>query len=182
MIESRVAGKYAHALFSAAKKINQVDTISADLVTISRLLTEFPHLKILLESPQILEKEKRELISETFRGRISEVLLSFLLLVLSKHRIDYLLPMADEFGRLAKEDQGIATARLITARQLEPALMADIVHELEKTTGKKIEVKVEIDPSLIGGIVIILGDRIIDRSIRYQLSQLKEQMSTLRVY
>ena len=182
MIESRVAGKYAHALFSAAKKIKQVDTISVDLGTISRLLTEIPHLKILLESPQILEKEKRELISNTFRDRISEVLLSFLLLVLSKHRIAYLLPMADEFGRLVKEDQGIVTAQLITVRQLEPALMEDIVHELEKTTGKKIELKTEIDPSLIGGIVIVLGDKIIDRSIRYRLNQFKEQMSALRVY
>ena len=182
MIESRVAGKYAHALFSAAKRINQLDPISADLGTISRLLTEFPHLKILLESPQILEKEKRDLISNTFRGRISEVLFSFLLLVLSKHRIAYLLPMADEFGRLVKEDKGIVTARLITARQLEPSLMEDIVHELEKTTGKKIEIKTDINSNLIGGIVIILGDRIIDRSIRYQLNQLKEQMSALRVY
>ncbi len=182
MIESRVAGKYAHALFSAAKRKNQLDTISADLGTISRLLTEFPHLKTLLESPQILEKEKRELISNTFNGRISEVLFSFFLLVLSKHRIAFLLPMADEFGRLVKEDQGIVTARLITARQLEPALMKDIVYELEKTTRKIIEIKTELDPGLIGGIVIVLGDRIIDRSIRYQLSQLKEQMSTLRVY
>ena len=182
MIESRVAGKYAHALFSAAKRKNQSDTISADLGTISRLLTEFPHLKTLLESPQILEKEKRELIFNTFRDRISEVLLSFLLLVLSKHRIAYLLPMADEFGRLVKEDQGIVTARLITARQLESALMKDIVNELENTTRKKIEINTEIDPNLIGGIVIVLGDRIIDRSIRHQLNQLKEQMSALRVY
>jgi F-type H+-transporting ATPase subunit delta len=182
MIESRVAGKYAHALFSAAKRKNQLDTISADLGTISRLLTELPHLKTLLESPQILEKEKGELISNTFRGRISEVLLSFLYLVLSKHRIAYLLPMQDEFGRLVKEDQGIVTARLITARQMESSLIIDIVNELEKTTGKKIETKTEIDPNLIGGIVIVLGDRIIDRSIRYQLNQLKEQMSALRIY
>jgi len=90
--------------------------------------------------------------------------------------------MAGEFQRLVKEDQGIVEARLITARSLDQALASQIREELEKNTGKKVEMKLEVDPSLIGGIVVILGDKIIDRSIRHQLSQLKDQMSALKVY
>ncbi|HEX7402256.1 MAG TPA: ATP synthase F1 subunit delta [candidate division Zixibacteria bacterium] len=182
MIESRIARKYAAALFSSSKRIRQVESISADLETISDLLRKLPHLKSFLESPQILEKEKEELITATFKGRISEALFSFLLLVLNKHRIPYLLPMAEEFKRLVKEDQGIISARLISARQMEPSLNEQIKTELEKSSGKKVEIETQLDPNLIGGMIIILGDRIIDRSIRHQLSQLKEQMSALRVY
>jgi F-type H+-transporting ATPase subunit delta len=109
-------------------------------------------------------------------------LFSFLMLVVSKHRIQYLLFMAEELQRLVKEDQGIVEASLITARSVDQALVDQIRQELEKSTGKRVEMKLEIDPSLIGGIVVILGDKIIDRSIRYQLGQLKEQMSAMKVY
>jgi F-type H+-transporting ATPase subunit delta len=182
MIESRVARKYASALFSSSKRIQQVERISADLETVSDLLKKLRRLKSFLESPQILEKEKEELIAASFKGRISEALYSFLLLVLSKHRIPYLLPMAEEFKRLVKEDQGIVSARLISARRMEPAITERIKTELEKSSGKKVEMETQVDPDLIGGMIVILGDRIIDRSIRYQLNQLKEQMSAIRVY
>jgi F-type H+-transporting ATPase subunit delta len=182
MIESRIARKYAAALFSSSKRIHQVERISADLEAISDLLRKLPHLKSFLESPQISEKEKEELFAISFKERISEALYSFLLLVLSKHRIPYLLPMAEEFKRLVKEDQGIVSARLISARKLEPSVSDELKVELEKTSGKKVEMETQVDPALIGGMIIILGDRIIDRSIRHQLSQLKEQMSAIRVY
>jgi len=182
MIESRVAIKYATALFRTAKRINQVESISSDLELISDLVGKNPLLKIFLESPQILEKEKTGLFSTTFKDRISEALLSFLVLVVSKHRIPYLLPMTEEFIRLVKGDQGIVQARLITARVIDQTLVEQIKFELEKNTEKKVEMEIETDPNLIGGIVIIVGDRIVDRSIRHQLSQLKEQMSTLRVF
>lgn len=182
MIESRIARKYATALFFTAKRIDEVERISQDLKVISDLLAKNPLLKSFLESPQILEKEKKELFSTAFKDSISEALFSFLMLVVSKHRIQYLLSITDEFRLLVKEDQGIIQARLITARSIDQALGEEIRQELEKNTGKKAEMQVDIDPGLIGGIVIILGDRIIDRSIRYQLNQLKERMSALRVY
>jgi F-type H+-transporting ATPase subunit delta len=182
MIESRVAIKYATALFRTAKRTAQVESMSRDLATLSELLSKNVLLKNFVESPQVEEKDKKELLTSTFKPVISEALFSFLILVLSKHRIQYLVSMAGEFQRLVKEDQGIVDARLITARSLDQSLADQIREELEKSTGKKVEMKLETDPSLIGGIVIILGDKIIDRSIRCQLNQLKDQMSALKVY
>jgi F-type H+-transporting ATPase subunit delta len=182
MIESRVAIKYATALFRTAKRTDQVESISHDLSVLSRLLSQNVLLKNFLESPQILEKDKKGLINSTFKPLISEVLYSFLMLVVSKHRIQYLVSMVEEFERLLREDQGIVEAHLITARSLQQTLADQIRRELERNTGKRIEMKLKIDASLLGGIMIILGDKVIDRSIRYQLSQLKEQMSALRVY
>jgi len=182
MIESKVATKYATALFGTAKRTDQVESISHDLEAISNLLRKNALLKNFLESPQVLERDKKELISSTFKPLISEALFSFLMLVVSKHRIQYLLSMDEEFQQLVKEDKGIVEARLITARSADQSLVDQIRQELEESTGKKVEIKLELDPYLLGGIVIILGDKIIDRSIRYQLGQLREQISALRVY
>ena len=181
MIESRVAIKYATALFRTAKRTAQVESISRDLVTLSELVNTNVLLKNFVESPQVEEKDKKQLLTSTFKALISEALFSFLMLVLSKHRIQYLAPMTNEFQRLVKEDQGIVEARLVTARSLDQALADEVREELERSTGKKVEMKLEVDPSLIGGIVIVLGDKIIDRSIRHQLGQLKDQMSVLKV-
>ena len=182
MIESRVAIKYATALFRTAKRTGQTESISRDLTTLSELWSTDKLLRSFVESPQVEEKDKRELLTSTFKPLISEALFSFLMLVLSKHRIQYLEPMTDEFQRLVKEDQGIVEARLVTARSLDRTLAEELREELERATGKKVEMRSELDPSLIGGIVIILGDKVIDRSIRYQLGRLKDQMYALRVH
>jgi F-type H+-transporting ATPase subunit delta len=182
MIESRVAIKYATALFRTAKRIGQVERISQDLLAISDLLKENPLLKELLESPRVLEQDKKQLVDATLAPHISEALLSFLQLVINKHRIKYLMAMVEDFQKLVKEDQGIVEAQVVTARSLDQSMADQIREQLEKSTGKRVEMKTKIDPHLVGGAVIILGDKIIDRSIRYQLNQLKEQMSALKVY
>jgi F-type H+-transporting ATPase subunit delta len=83
---------------------------------------------------------------------------------------------------LVKEDQGILQARVITARALDPVFKNRLKEELEKSTNKKIEMILKIDPQIIGGIIVILGNKIIDRSIRHQLDELKEEMLALTVH
>ncbi len=182
MIESKIARKYATALFHTAKRTKQVEIISRDLLALSDLLNKNLPLKHFLESPQVLEKKKKELLHSAFKTSVSPALFSFLMLVVEKHRIGYILSMAEEFQRLVKEDQGIVEVRLITAHPADRDLVEQIRQELEKSSGKKVEIKLETDAHLIGGIVVIFGDKIIDRSIRYQLNQLKEQMVSLKVY
>ena len=182
MIESQVARRYATALFGTAKRIDQTDRILDDLKAIADLLRKDPNLKNFLEAPQILEEYKRELITTAFKHLISEALFSFLVLVLDKHRIEYLLAMAKDYERLVKEDQGILQARVITTRALGPVFRNRLKEELEKNTGKTIEMILKIDPQIIGGITVILGNKIIDKSIKHQLDELKEEMLALRVH
>ncbi|MFQ6032005.1 MAG: ATP synthase F1 subunit delta [Candidatus Zixiibacteriota bacterium] len=182
MIESQVARRYATALFRTAKRIDQVERILEDLKSISDLLRKDPNLKNFLEAPQILDQHKRELITTVFRHLVSEALFSFLVLVLEKHRIEYLLAMAKDYERLVKEDQGILQARIITAHALGSFFRNKLKEELEKSTGKKIEMILEIDPQIIGGMIVILGNKIIDRSIRHQLDELEEEMLALTVH
>jgi F-type H+-transporting ATPase subunit delta len=182
MIESQVARRYATALFRTSKRIDQVDRILDDLKAIAQLLRQDPNLKNFLEAPQILDQYKREIITTAFKHLVSEALFSFLVLVLDKHRIEYLLAMVKEYERLVKEDQGILQARVVTARALDPVFKDRLKEELEKSTGKRIETILKIDPLIIGGMIVILGNKIIDRSIKHQLDELKEEMLALKVH
>jgi F-type H+-transporting ATPase subunit delta len=182
VIESQVARRYATALFRTAKRVDQVDRILDDLKAIADLLRGDPNLKNFLEAPQILDQYKRELITTAFKDLISEALFSFLILVLDKHRIEYLLSMAKDYERLVKEDQSILQTRVITTRVLDPVSRDRLKEELERTTAKKIEMLLKIDPQIIGGIIVILGNKIIDRSIKHQLDELKEEMLALTVH
>lgn len=182
MIESQVARRYATALFKTAKRISQTDRILDDLKAIADLLRKDPNLKKFLEAPQILDQYKRELFTTAFKHLVSEALFSFLILVQGKHRIEYLLAMAEEYERLVKEDQGILQTHVITARALDPVLNHRLKEELEKNTGKRIEMISKIDPEIIGGIVVVLGNKIIDKSIRHQLDELREDMLAIRVH
>jgi F-type H+-transporting ATPase subunit delta len=182
MTESQVARRYAIALFRTAKRIDQVDGIWDDMKAIADLLRKEASLKNFLEAPQILDQHKKELITTTFKNSISAALFSFLVLVLEKHRLAYFLAMAEEFERLVKEDQGILPAHIATARPFDPDLASQLKEELEKNTGKRIEMIFVVEPEIIGGIIVILGNRIIDRSIRHQLDELKEEMLAIRVH
>jgi F-type H+-transporting ATPase subunit delta len=182
MIGSRVAAKYAVALFRAARHAGELERISNDLMTVSGLLRKDPRLKDFLESPQVSEKEKKNLLSLSLKPSVSPALFSFLVLILEKHRIHYLESMAEEFEKLFKENQGILDARLITARELDQTLHYQIRQELEKHTGKRIQVHTQVEPALIGGAVVMVGDKVIDRSVRHQLNQLRDQMLALKVH
>jgi F-type H+-transporting ATPase subunit delta len=182
MIESQVARRYATALFRTAKRISQTDRILDDLKAIADLLRKDPNLKKFLEAPQILDQYKTELFTTAFKNLVSEALFSFLILVQGKHRIEYLLAMTEEYERLVKEDQGILQAHIITARPLDPVFGNRLKEELEKNTGKRIEMILVIEPKIIGGIIVILGNKIIDKSIRHQLDELKEDMLAIRVH
>jgi F-type H+-transporting ATPase subunit delta len=182
MIGSRVAAKYAVALFRAAQHAGELERISDDLRAVSGLLRKDPRLKDFLESPQVSEKEKRDLLGLSLKPSISPASFSFLVLVLEKHRIQYLESMAEEFEKLFKENQGIVEARLITARELDQTLRHQIREELEKHTGKRIQVHAQVESGLIGGAVVMVGDKVIDRSVRHQLNRLREQMSALKVH
>lgn len=182
MISSEVGKKYANALFKLAKKDNLTDSTLEEFGSILRILRENPVFKNFLEAPQILDRDKKNLLRDLFEGKISEILVSFLTLLVDRKRIAYLVDMFPEFERLVKEDKGILVAQVTTAIPVDEILYRSLKQKLETKTQKKIEMTNRVDPGIIGGVVVVLGHKVIDHSIRYQLSQLKEKISQTRVH
>jgi F-type H+-transporting ATPase subunit delta len=182
MISSEVGKKYAAALFKSAKKENLADSVLENYRLILKILRENPSFKNLLEAPQILDKDKKRFIKNFFEKKISEVLLSFLTLLVDKKRIQYLPDIFPEYEKLVKENKGIVVAKITTAIPLDEPLIQSLKEKLERETQKKIEMEKNVDPGIIGGVLVVLGDKVIDRTIKYQLTQLKERITQIRVY
>ena len=182
MISSKLAQRYALALFNSSSKNKILDSVSSDLKSLSLVWKENPKLKKFLEVPQILLQEKKGFLQQGFKGKIIDVVFQFLLLLLEKHRLNYFLEICEKFEKIVKEKEGIISAEVITATSLEDEMKEKLKEILEKKTQKKIEMVLKVDPEIIGGIIIKLKEEIIDQSLKHQLEVLKDNLLSLKVH
>jgi len=129
----------------------------------------------------VRQQDKEQVVRSTFTGRVSSTFLAFLLLLVDKHRIDQLDAILDRFIGLVKEHRGIIATKVLTAFPLTGEERNRIAHEVSRRTGKQVEVTVVEDPSLIGGIVVIVGNQIVDYSMRHFLRKLRDELLAVKV-
>lgn len=182
MRESRVADRYAHALFEVALARGLMDTLSADLFQLKAFCKGDSKFQLFLEAPQVLTEDKVQLIKTLFESRISQPLTSFLLLLIEKNRIEFLDEIADEFEKRLENYRGLIKAIVTTAIPIDDTYKSHLQARLEKKTGKKIEIVHKIDKGIIGGIIVQLNYQVIDRSVRHELNSLKHDLLALKVY
>jgi len=182
MRETRVARRYALALFKTAQDGGNLEIVATDLHQISSFSNKDKQFLNYLKAPQVPTEQKIKLLRDLFTTRLSPRLLLFLELLLEKHRTELLPEIADEFEKLMEDHQGLIKARVITATHLDSDVKEQLIAKLEKTTGKKIEIKHKIDKSIIGGIIVYLHNKVIDRSIRQQLQVLKNNLLKVKVH
>jgi len=181
-MRDQVVGKrYALALFNAAESDGLTEMIQGNLVLISEILEKNPELKVFLAAPHITTQEKENILQKGFKEKISELLLSFLLFLLSKDRLNQISEIAVQYENLLKEKMGIVEVQVFTASPLDAKLSPPLKETLELKTGKKVNLIFKVDPSLIGGIRVIIGNQIIDYSIRNELCKLKDNLLSLKV-
>lgn len=183
MVDQIASKRYAVALFNAAESAGRgiTEQIQKDLSLISDLWHKNAELRAFLEAPQISGEEKDKLFQTTFKGRISELLLQFLLFLLSKGRLENILGINTQYDDLLKEKEGLIEAQVITALPLDEKLSLSLKEKMEKKTGKKVSLIFKLDPQIIGGIRVIVGNQIIDKSIRTELDRLREDLLSLKV-
>ncbi|HVP36610.1 MAG TPA: ATP synthase F1 subunit delta [Terriglobales bacterium] len=183
MIDQIVSQRYALALFNAAESAGEglAEQIQKELSLISDLWDKNAELRAFLEAPQISGEEKDELLQTTFKGKISELLLQFLLFLISKARLENILGINTQYDELLKEKEGLVEAQVITASSLDKKLSASLKEKMEKKTGKKVNLIFKLDPDIIGGIKVIVGNQIIDKSIRTELDKLRESLLSIKV-
>lgn len=182
MNESIVARRYAQALFNVALSRKTVDIIASELFQLRSFSDKDDRFVNFLQAPQVLTEHKVAMVKSLFTTRLSPSLLSFLLLLIEKERVMLLSLIAQEFEKLLEDYKGLIKAKVTTAVHIDPDYKKNLVEKLEKLTGKKIELVHKIDPGIIGGIIVQLNYRIVDKSVRYQLTALKHELMALKVY
>jgi len=182
MRESRVAQRYAHALFEVALARGLMDTMAEDLFQLKAFYESDNKFLLFLEAPQVLTEDKIQLIKNLFASKLSPSLVSFLLLLIEKNRIEFLDEIADEFEKRLENYRGLIKAIVTTAIPIDDNYKTHLQARLEKMTGKKIEIVHKIDSDIIGGIIVQLNYQVIDRSVRHELNSLKHDLLALKVY
>lgn len=182
MIDTVVSHRYAHALFGAARAENVIEPLLSDLESLEAMTAADPRFVRFLESPRELDEHKRNLVEKLFSGRTTELLVRFILLLLRKKRITYLLDILRTYRGLVEEHQGIAEARVTTALPLPADLSDRLRGELERIFGKRVRIRPRIDPRIIGGLFVVIEGKIIDRSIRSELQKLRDDLLGAEVH
>jgi len=171
------ARRYAEAAFQLAVRDDEVSGWRADLTTAATALAEPRVARVLADQGLALEA-RQHLVQAVLGATLRTPVRNMALLLLQRGRLDSLPAVLAEFIRLDNARQGIVTATAISAAPLEPAEVRDLTARLEQLSGGRIELSQRVDPSLLGGIQVQLGDRLIDGSVRGRLERLRHRLAS----
>jgi F-type H+-transporting ATPase subunit delta len=172
---SRVEG-YAWALLAVANTEGRLGEVEDDLFRFARTLEADDALRMALTDPQLPVDRRIAVIEELMAGKALAVSVALTSLIVAAGQAADLSPIVDRFLELAASEREREVAEVRSAIPLDESQVKRLTEALAAATGKQVEVKVVVDPSVLGGIVARVGDTVIDGSVRHRLEQLKETL------
>jgi F-type H+-transporting ATPase subunit delta len=180
-IVSGMAGRYATALFELAREANAIEPVQGDLKSFNALIAGNPDLLRLVRSPVFSADEQEKALAAVLeKAGITGIAANFLRVVAANRRLFAVRDMIRAFDRLVAAHKGEVTAQVTVAEALNDTRMNDIRDALKQVTGKDVQVDVTVDPSIIGGLKVKLGSRMVDASLRTKLNSIKFAMKEAR--
>jgi F-type H+-transporting ATPase subunit delta len=167
---------YALTLIELAEQANQVREVSEEMAELRRITREDPSFIKLLASRVLPMETRVESLEKIFKGRVSDLVFRFLKLLVKKNRFDEIDGIAGAFAKLMDERHGILEVEAYTAQPLEPATRQRIVDHIHALTKREVKLHEHVQPELIGGLKLRIGDAVIDGSTLTQLRKMKEQL------
>jgi F-type H+-transporting ATPase subunit delta len=180
-IVSGMAGRYATALFELALEENAVDQVQSELKSFEALVASSPDLARLVRSPVFsADDQARALIAVLERSGIKGIAANFLRVIAANRRLFAVNEIVRGFNALVATHKGEVTAEVTVAEPLNDARMNEIRDALKAVTAKDVTIDVVVDPSIIGGLKVKLGSRMVDASLRTKLNSIKFAMKEAR--
>ena len=180
-IVSGMAGRYATGLFDVARETNAIDAVKADLQRFDALVAENPDLNRLVRSPVFSAAEQLQALSAVLdRAGIGGLAAKFLKLVTTNRRLFAARDMVRGYRELVALHKGEATAEVTVAERLKDDHVAALRAALKAVSGKDVDLAIKVDPAIIGGLVVKLGSRMIDTSLRTKLNAIRHAMKEAR--
>ena len=177
-----ISKTYGEALYELAIEENKVDSFAEEVQTLQAVLEENSELDSLMNHPKIIKEDKLQVMKNIFAGRIDSQLLGFLSLIVTKDRYHEVLRILQYFLDRVKELKGIGVAHVTTAEALKEEQKRQVVAKLLETTKyQQMEMHYAVDTALIGGMVIRIGDRVVDSSIRTKLEELQRKLMKIQL-
>lgn len=177
-----VSKTYGDALFSVALEENRVDAFYEEVQGVKEVLSRNGELQRLMDNPKIIKEDKIRLIEEAFAGHVEKEMIGLMALLISKGHSADMMSVFDYFIGLVKEEKKIGSAFVTTAVALTEVQKGAVEKKLLETTRyESFEMNYSVDPSLIGGMVIRIGDRVVDSSIKTKLYELSKNLRSIQV-
>lgn len=178
MSASAISKRYAKALVSLGSEQKKVEAYGEELAKVSAVVASEDLLRLLLESPTLAVEKKSAIFAEIMEKLgLSASMCDFFGLLVEKDRMKYLPQIEENYQKLADELSGTLRANVTAAAKLSVAQQKAISDELEKQTGKNVELTVDIDEALIGGLRTEIGGRLFDGSVQTQLKRIEDTLT-----
>ena len=174
--ELTVGKRYAKALFELAKDNNQLEQIEEELKAVTAALSD-EQTQSFLRHPSISEEQKLAVLNKALEGKVSEIVLDTLRLLIERRRAFVVEALSSHYARLVDDYRGRATAIVYTPLPLSDSDKAKVAEYYGKLTGKQIQVHNEINTELLGGMQVRIGDRLYDGSLSGKLAELRKQLA-----
>jgi F-type H+-transporting ATPase subunit delta len=169
-----IARPYAEALFKATPESEQ-SAWAGQVATLGQVAAD-AQLQSFADNPRVTQEQVFGVISEAAKVVLAPVVANFLRTVLENGRLAAMPLMAEQYQALVQARQGVSEARIVSAYPVSDAQVADILGPLEKRFGRKLTAKVEVDAELIGGVRVVVGDEVLDTSVKARLERMKSAL------
>ena len=183
MIEARsnpVSRNYAEALLALATKADNREGFGAMIRDVATAITQDPTVRLFMESPRVSYEDKNRILSKAFGDRVPRLFLRFIQTVVHNRRQMMIPDIAREYAQLLDEGEGRVHAEVKLARPVDAAEGVRIGEELSRVLGRKVSPQFAVDPSIMGGIIVKVGNTVMDGSVRRRLGKLASRMRAAR--
>jgi F-type H+-transporting ATPase subunit delta len=171
-----VARRYARALFDLAQEKGILEQVDREFEMVVGLIEANPQLRKIMDDVLITAEVKRVLVAKLFLGKVSELVLNFLNLVVRKRREAYFAEMYRAFLDLANEARGIVEVEVRSAVALPDEIIKTLEGKLVARLGKRVKFQTQVVPELIGGLVVRVGDELMDGSVKTRLQRMRSRL------
>jgi len=172
-----IARVYADALFEAAQDKDKLDDVHSELGQFADAMSGSNDMRVFFFSPYFSAKEKRKALSETVSGS-SDEFANFLGLLAEKHRMPAIFAIRRRYDVLWTEAKKRLEVTVTSAVELDKSVVDDVGKAIEKQTGREIDLEANVDPDILGGLVLRVGNRVLDASVRSKLEKLRKEVAS----
>lgn len=176
-----VTKRYATALFDMATEENAVERYASEIEVVLEAIEDAPEFVAVLQNQKVTLQDKIDVVENIFGEKLSTSIVGLMVLVVKKGRQDFLVPIFETFLEMVRTQKGILKATVTSAVPLSKPQLEAIQKQLVTNTKSEIEIETIVDETIIGGLIIRVGDKVVDASVAGKMQALKKQLSELKL-
>ncbi len=172
-----VSERYAQALFELAQSQSLIDRVQDDLKLINNTLKEYSDFNMLLFQPVVNKADKKEMFNKIFKEKLSDITLNFVKLLIDKNREGFISEMTEAYEKMVNKLHSKVIAKVYTAFEVDLNELALLRRQLETYLGKTVDMETHVDATILGGVLVKIGDRVIDGTLKTRLNNMARSLS-----